>query len=328
MRLRLPSFPRLRSHSHANEVRSQREPSANENANAPANDGASRPRAARRSWAAALSRLRQRSHRDRARWANRALAWPLVNWLEGAVWFLVALTLAVSYYGSYDNLVDVLSALGYALGPARVVPVALDAPLTCSVIGQFLLARWKSPARRRWRLFAVTLVTAPLSLAGNALHGALAYGAHGAARLDLSLLDLHRLDVWIRLVAAMVPAIGIILAVSVAELVLRERARLEELSEREPASDEESESDAHDGSQRGSQDEPPPPPRTRERRIDPRVLRLARTGGDWKAVKRATGLTDAGAKRALTAARKQLAADSQAASESDSPGATGQEVAA
>ncbi len=111
-----------------------------------------------------------------------------------------------------------------------MVPIALDAPLTCSVIGQFLLARWKSPAVKRWRLFVVTLITAPLSLAGNALHGALRFQADNAS-LDLALLDLHHPEVAIRLVAAMVPAIGIILAVAVTELVLRERARLEELRE-------------------------------------------------------------------------------------------------
>jgi len=181
--------------------------------------------------------FRRASARDRSRWARRALDWPLVNYLEGAVWLLVALTLGVSYYGSYDNLVDVLAALGYAIGPRHVVPIALDAPLTCSVIGQFLLARWKSPAVKRWRLFVVTLITAPLSLAGNALHGALRFPVQGDPSLDLGLLDLSRPEVVIRLVAAMVPGIGIILAVAVTELVLRERARLEELraGDAEPA---------------------------------------------------------------------------------------------
>jgi hypothetical protein len=177
--------------------------------------------------------FQRRSGGDRSRWARRALDWPLVNYLEGAVWLLVAVTLAVSYYGSYDNLVDVLAALGYAYGPSHVVPVALDAPLTCSVIGQFLLARWKSPAVKRWRLFAVSVITAPLSLAGNALHGALRFDAEENPTLDLALLDLHRPEVVIRLVAAMVPGIGIILAVAVTELVLRERARLEELRDAE-----------------------------------------------------------------------------------------------
>ncbi len=175
--------------------------------------------------------LRRPAAHERARWARRALDWPLVNYLEGAVWLGVALTLGVSYYGSYDNLVDVLMALGYAIGPAHVVPIAVDAPLTVSVIGQFLLARWKSSAWRRWRLFAVTLITAPLSLAGNALHGALRFDGDGRAQLDLSLLDLQHPEVVIRLVAAMVPAIGVILAVAVTELVLREHARLEELRE-------------------------------------------------------------------------------------------------
>jgi len=189
---------------------------------ATATDG---PPATARSW------FRRASARDRSRWAHRALDWPLVNYLEGSVWLLVAVTLAVSYYGSYDNLVDVLAALGYAIGPRHVVPIALDAPLTCSVIGQFLLARWKSPAVKRWRLFVVTLITAPLSLAGNALHGALRFPVQGDPSLDLGLLDLSRPEVVIRLVAAMVPGIGIILAVAVTELVLRERARLEELRE-------------------------------------------------------------------------------------------------
>jgi len=177
--------------------------------------------------------LQRSSTRERSRWARRALDWPLVKYLEGAVWLGVAVTLAVSYYGSYDNLVEVLMALGYAIGPARVVPIALDAPLTVSVIGQFLLARWKSPAVKRWRLFAVTIITAPLSLAGNALRGALVFDgpAGEPGRLDLALLDLHRPEVWIRLIAAMVPSIGVILAVAVTELVLREHARLEELRE-------------------------------------------------------------------------------------------------
>jgi hypothetical protein len=175
--------------------------------------------------------FRRQSTGDRARWARRALDWPLINYLEAAVWLGVAVTLGVSYYGSYDNLVVVLMAVGYAAGPAHVVPVGLDAPLSVSVIGQFLLARWKSSPLRRWRLFAVTLITAPLSLAGNALRGAVVVDAQGQGRLDLTLLDLHRPEVWIRLIAAMVPSIGVILAVAVTELVLREHARLEELRE-------------------------------------------------------------------------------------------------
>src|SRR5207253_2859615 len=59
-----------------------------------------------------LGSWRRRVERDRSRWARRALDWPLVNWLEGTVWVLVALTLASSYYGSYGNLVGVLMAVG------------------------------------------------------------------------------------------------------------------------------------------------------------------------------------------------------------------------
>jgi Mg2+/citrate symporter len=207
-----------------------------------------------------------------------------------------------------------------------VVPVVLDAPLTASVIGQFLLARWKSSAVRRWRLFAVTVVTAPLSLAGNALHGALVYEPYaygGPYRLDLSLLDLHRTDVWIRLVAAMVPAIGIILAVAVTELVLRERARLEELRERDGGEAREDEPESLGDSHDGSQPDDPPPSNSRTKRADPKVLRLARAGRNWKAVAAATGMEEHAAKRALTAARKQIASESQAP-----PAADSQEVAA
>ncbi len=181
--------------------------------------------------------FRRQSAGDRAKWARRALDWPLVNYLEAAVWLGVAITLGVSYYGSYGNLVVVLMALGYEYGPAHVVPAGLDAPLSVSVIGQFLLGRWKSPPLRRWRLFAVTLITAPLSLAGNALRGAVVVDAQGQGRLELALLDLHRPEVWIRLIAAMVPSIGVILAVAVTELVLREHARLEELREAAAARD-------------------------------------------------------------------------------------------
>ena len=191
--------------------------------------------------------FRRQSARERARWARRALDWPLINYLETAVWFGVAVTLAVSYYGSYGNLVLVLMALGYESGPAHVVPASLDAPLTVSVVGQFLLARWKSPTLRRWRLFAVTLITAPLSLAGNALRGAVVVDAYGRGQLELALLDLHRPEVWMRLIAAMVPSIGVILAVVVTELVLREHARLEELQE----------ATARDGGNGSTEEEPP-----------------------------------------------------------------------
>jgi hypothetical protein len=194
-----------------------------------------------------------------------------------------------------------------------VVPIALDAPLTVSVIGQLLLARWKSSAWRRWRLFAVTLVTAPLSLAGNALRGALVFDgpAGEPGRLDLALLDLHRPEVWIRLIAAMVPSIGVILAVAVTELVLREHARLEELREAARdtdlgASDWEREAAADERDQRTV-----PMPRQEAKRADPRALRVARAGGDWKKVAAATGLGEHAAKRALTAARKQIVAESQ-----------------
>ena len=297
----------------ATRVRSQVRSANDGNATVNASGGANVPAQVRaplpaRSW------FRRRTEGERSRWARRALDWPLVNWLEGAIWLGVAVTLGISYYGSWDNLVLVLLAAGYANGPASVVPVAIDAPLTVSVIGQFLLARWKSPAPRRWRLFVVTLVTAPLTLAGNALRGAVAVDGHGHPYLELALLDLHRLEAWIRLVAAMVPGIGIILAVAVAELVLRERARLEELRGAVRDADDE----AADATQeRELALDPPAPtsPRRDAKRVDPRALRVARAGGDWRKVAAATGLGEHGAKRALTAARKQLAAESQGASE-------------
>jgi hypothetical protein len=291
-------------------MRTANEPTASEPAKELASGPAKPPRPSGTSLGDRIGAWRRRTQRERERWSRRALDWPLVNWLEATVWLLVVATLASSYYGSYGNLVGVLMAVGYAFGPAHVVPVALDAPLTCSVIGQFLLARWKSPATRRWRLFAVTVVTAPLSLAGNALHGALVVPTYGEPYLDLSLLDLARADVWVRLIAAMVPGIGIILAVAVTELVLRERARLEELREAANVSgaDDAAEAavDSHDESQ---------PPEAglrngRTKRIDPKALRIARAGGDWNKVAAATGLGEHAAKRALTAARKQIASES------------------
>lgn len=310
------------------QVRTANEANANEAASAGANLSAKPAAPPGPSLGERVGAWRRRVERDRSRWARRALDWPLVNWLEATVWVLVALTLAASFYGSYGNLVGVLMAVGYAFGPAHVVPVVLDAPLTASVIGQFLLARWKSPTLRRWRLFAVTLVTAPLSLAGNALHGALVYADGDVApQLDLSLLDLYRTDVWIRLVAAMVPAIGIILAVAVTELVLRERARLEELRENAGASEGETEPEREPDSQDDSQPPPPRPPRNGAK-IDPRVLRIARAGGTWREVEAKTGLTEHAAKRELTAARKRIASEAQADGGSNGPGETGREVAA
>ncbi len=263
----------------ANDVRSRVRTASDANAN----DGANPPAQPAARERRGLGWFRRAPSRERSRWARRALDWPLVNYLEGAVWLGVAVTLGVSYYGSYDNLVEVLMAVGYAVGPAHVVPVALDAPLTVSVIGQFLLARWKSPPLKRWRLFAVTIITAPLSLAGNALRGAVVVDAGGQGRLDLALLDLHRPEVWIRLIAAMVPSIGVILAVAVTELVLREHARLEELREGEL-----------EGGQAGDRDSHARTPRSRRRgakAVDPRVLRAVRAGGDCRRVATTAGLS-------------------------------------
>jgi len=53
---------------------------------------------------------------------------------------------------------------------------------------------------------------------------------------------------------------------------------------------------------------PTNPRPTGPHRIDPRVVRVAREGGDWNKVVEKTGLKRAAAQRALTAARKQLRA--------------------
>lgn len=63
-----------------------------------------------------------------------------------------------------------------------------------------------------------------------------------------------------------------------------------------------------------------------------KVMRIAREGGDWRKVAALTGMSEHAAKRALTSARKLIAADSQAGSHGDSqdgaqPGANVEVVA-
>ena len=156
----------------------------------------------------------ERSSRLRAT-AIAALRWPLNLWLESGVWICLSISLAVAYSVSYTSLAAVAGALGYGAWERYVVPLAIDVPLAASVLGQLLAARWRSPWWVKALLLLLSLATAPLTLAGNALHGAVAAGA----------LDLSRVDV-LHLVAFAIPGACVVMVAVITSTMLGQRAAL------------------------------------------------------------------------------------------------------
>lgn len=157
---------------------------------------------------------RERSSGVRAA-AIAALRWPLNVWLESGVWICLSIALAVAYSVSYTSLAAVAGALGYGAWERYVVPLAIDVPLAASVLGQLLAARWQSPWWVKALLLLLSLATAPLTLAGNALHGAVVGGV----------LELSRVDV-LHLVAFSIPGACVVMVAVITSTMLGQRATL------------------------------------------------------------------------------------------------------
>lgn len=159
----------------------------------------------------------------RTRWAQQALAVPIVMWMEGVLWFCTAASLTVAYALSYSHQSEVFSQLGYDGWEHQAAPFMLDLPLTASIAGLFLSARWKSPWWRKWTYRGMTIITAPLSLGANALHRAVTNGV----------VDWSTVLSPVRLVASLVPAIIVVTVVISAEVTFAEHGRLAELGSRD-----------------------------------------------------------------------------------------------
>jgi hypothetical protein len=150
--------------------------------------------------------------------AAAALSWGLNAWLEGAMWFCLGGGLAVNYLGSYADLAATFGAFGYDGWVRWIMPLGIDLPVTASVLAQLLAARWKSGRWVRVRLGLLTAVTAPLTLTGNALRGAI--DAHG------HFVHSFHVALWMDLAAFAVPGLGVVLIGYVASMMQGERAEL------------------------------------------------------------------------------------------------------
>jgi hypothetical protein len=149
--------------------------------------------------------------------ARSALAWSLNAWLEGSMWLCMVLGLAVDYIGSYADLEATFTAFGYDSRVSWIMPLGVDLPATASVLGQLLAGRWRCGWWVRVRLGLLTLCTAPLTLVGNALRGAIDPGGHFAFHVEL----------WMDLLAFAVPGLGVVVIGYVASMMQAERAELQ-----------------------------------------------------------------------------------------------------
>lgn len=148
--------------------------------------------------------------------AAAALSWGLTVWLEGAMWLCLAGGLAVDYIGSYADLAATFGAFGYDGWVRWIMPLGIDLPVTASVLGQLLAGRWRCGWWVRVRLGVLTATTAPLTLAGNALRGAIDGSGHFTFQVQL----------WMDLAAFAVPGLGVVLIGWVAAMMQGERAEL------------------------------------------------------------------------------------------------------
>jgi hypothetical protein len=145
-----------------------------------------------------------------------ALSWGFNVWLEGAMWFCLAGGLAVDYIGSYADLAATFGAFGYDGLVRWIMPLGIDLPVTASVLGQLLAGRWRCGWWVRLRLGLLTAATAPLTLVGNALRGAIDGSGHFTFHVQL----------WMYLAAFAVPGLGVVLIGWVASMMQGERAEL------------------------------------------------------------------------------------------------------
>ena len=147
--------------------------------------------------------------------AIAALRWPLNLWLETALWLCLATSLGVAYSVSFTSLAAVAGALGFGVWERWLVPLAIDVPLAASVLGQLLAARWRSPWWVKALLLLLSLATAPLTLAGNALHGAVRGDA----------LDVRNVDL-LHLIAFAIPGACVVMVAVITSTMLGQRATL------------------------------------------------------------------------------------------------------
>lgn len=260
------------------------------------------------------------------RWpAGRLRALSFDSWLFVLMLTFVALAVGASLYASFTSLRYVAKVIGGMPDDvATAIPIAIDGSVAAGLLGEW----WLAGRRHRHGLqFAYMVVFglafAVITILGNAAHGALTLATADPIEM---LIGGKRVPMpwWVSIAVSAIPGVaiggsGYAMALIVA--VWRKERTLG--SGRTPAEPALEPVDSHDGS-------PPPPPRPPRNgaKVDPRVLRIARAGGTWREVEAKTGLTEHAAKRELTAARKQIANESQAAGGPDSPGESGQEVAA
>ena len=150
--------------------------------------------------------------------AAAALTWGLNAWIEGAMWLCLLGGLVVLYIGSYADLMATFAAFGYDPHISWLMPLGIDLPVTASVLAQMLAGRWRCHWSVRARLGLLTAVTAPLTLTGNALRGAID-GSTGQFTFEVQL--------WMDLVAFAVPGLGVVLIGYVASMMQGERAELQ-----------------------------------------------------------------------------------------------------
>lgn len=148
--------------------------------------------------------------------AAAAMSWSWNAWVGACMWVCLLIGLAVNYIGSYADLAATFGAFGYGDPIRWIMPLGVDAPATASVLGQLQAARWSSPWHVRLRLGVLTLVTAPLTLVGNALRGEIDGTGH------------FRFNVqpWQDLFAFAVPGLGVVVIGYIAAMMQGERAEL------------------------------------------------------------------------------------------------------
>jgi len=265
--------------------RTANEANANDPAKPPANMGSETPPARRRrpGWWSRRKAIQLAARRAYAR--MRTAPSSLSRTAE-----LVAYAISVLAYAiSYASLYDLASRHNFG-GPENwesiAWPTTVDlASLATGIIALDQAHRGKSA----WLAGVISAVAAAIMVLGNVLANAgdaISVGMHAWP-------PVIALACWYLLVRT-----------RRSNAVDRGLLEDDDSSPDEPAaSQDDDDGDAEDDSR---------PPRGPDRRVDPRVLRIARARGNWRRVAAATGLQEHAAKRALTAARKQLANETRA----------------
>lgn len=231
------------------------------------------------------------------------------SWLFVLMLAFVALAVGSSIYVSFTSLRYVFEVIGGM--PANVTiaaPLTIDASVAAGLLGEWWLAGRRSHYRFEFSYMVVFgIVFALLTILGNAAHGALTLSVQRPVELLIG-GQFVAMPWWVSIAVSAVPGLaiggsGYAMALIVA--VWRKEHRADA-----PANDAlRAGLDEPGDSQPDSRPRPPAAPRPAAKRPDPRVLRIARAGGDWNKVAAATGLGEHAAKRALTKARKQIASE-------------------